>query len=429
MRCSVLPPQSNFIRKATVCPLSFIPICAESVAVGMVIIMKEIRIGIIGTGIIAHRHMKMYQDIAGVEVVAACDIQRGKLDAFCDSYGISGRYENFRELLARDDIDAVDVCLHNNLHAPISIEVMASGKHCYCEKPMAGTYYDAAAMLEAAKRYGKKLHIQLSTLYSPQHKAAKKIIASGFLGKIYHARSYGYRRRGRPYVDGYGEKEFNSSYWAQHGALFDMGVYHIAQLLELMGTPKVERISGRLYQETAMDQVRQKEAGFDVEELGVGLVHFSGGLTLDILESWAIHNGPFPKSSLSGTKGGLRLDPEDKTLQPLELFCEMEGYPADIAISLSEEEYRLHQLHPEYSLMDNSQTHWIGLLRGELSEGNTAEVALQTMLVSEGIALSSALGREVTAQEVVEQSRSAAIRRQETPFGELCYEEVKRESF
>lgn len=387
--------------------------------------MKEIRIGIIGTGIIAHRHMSFYKDIPGVTAAAACDIQRGKLEAFCDSYGIPDRYENFRELLKRDDLDAVDVCLHNNLHAPVSIEVMEAGKHCYCEKPMAGTYHDAAAMLKASHRLGKKLHIQLSTLYSPQHKAAQKIVKSGFLGDIYHARSYGYRRRGRPYVDGYGEKEFNSSYWAQHGALFDMGVYHIAQLLELMGLPQVERVSGGLYQEMDMDEARRKAGGFDVEELGVGLVRFSGGVTLDILESWAIHNGPFPKSSLSGSKGGLRLDPEDKTMQPLELFSELEGYPVNIDVSLSEEEYRLHKLCPEYALMDNSQTHWIGMLRGECQGVNTAEVALQTMLVSEGIALSSALGREVTAQEIIGSSASAAIRKQETPFGELLYEEVK----
>ena len=51
-------------------------------------------------------------------------------------------------------------------------------------------------------------------LYGGEVIAAKKLIDEGYLGKIYHARSYGYRRRGRPYVDGYGEREFDSSQWA-----------------------------------------------------------------------------------------------------------------------------------------------------------------------------------------------------------------------
>lgn len=112
--------------------------------------MKEIRVGLIGTGIIAHQHMEMYRDIPGVKVVAACDLQEEKLNAFCDKYGIEHRYLDYRRLLERDDLCSVDVCLHNNLHAPISVDVMAAGKNCYCEKPMAGSYADAAAMKRAA---------------------------------------------------------------------------------------------------------------------------------------------------------------------------------------------------------------------------------------------------------------------------------------
>jgi len=65
-----------------------------------------------------------------------------------------------------------DVCLHNNHHVPVTIEVLHAGKHVYCEKPMAGAYVDALAMYETAKRTGKKLSIQLSTLCSKETKRA-----------------------------------------------------------------------------------------------------------------------------------------------------------------------------------------------------------------------------------------------------------------
>lgn len=384
--------------------------------------MKEIRIGIIGTGIIAHEHARHYREIPGVTIVAACDLQRDKLDAYCDEYGIANRYLDYRELLKRDDLHAVDVCLHNNLHAPISVAVMESGKDCYCEKPMAGSYIDAEAMRSAAVQLGRRLHIQLAMLYGKQMIAAKSVVDSGIMGRIYHARSYGYRRRGRPYVDGYAEKEFDSAYWAGHGALFDMGVYHISQLLYLLNTPKVASISGSIYQELDMPAARRRESGFDVEELGVGFVKFEDGLTMDILESWAIHGDAFPPSSLHGAQGGLKLGSE-RNPSDLSFYSEIAGYPAQSTLDVEGQDFYLRRHDPMRGFYENNQTLWIGVLRGECPAIDTPKIALETMLISEGIFLSSQLGREIAADEVRELSRSISITRQETPFGELTYPE------
>ncbi|MGI5885323.1 MAG: Gfo/Idh/MocA family protein [Candidatus Spyradocola sp.] len=379
--------------------------------------MKEIRIGIIGTGIIAHSHMEMYAKIDGVKVVAACDIQAEKLEAFRKKYDIPYGYADYRKLLERDDLDSVDVCLHNNLHAPISIAVMQSGKNCYCEKPMAGSYLDALAMKEAAAACGVRLHIQLAQIYGGAALAAKTLIDNGRLGSIYHARSYGYRLRGRPFVDGYGEKEFDSSLWAGHGALYDMGVYHISQLLYLLGLPKVKRVSGAVRQELAMDEERRRVSGFDVEELGMGFVKFDGGLTMDILESWAIHATEFPQSSIHGSLGGLELRQDGDVTY----LHDVDGYPAKTVLNVGAHDYPLFRFDPKRMLYENSQNHWVGVLRGECDPIDTPEIALQTMLISEGIFLSDRLGREVAAEEIPELCVSNAMRSQETPFGPLAY--------
>ena len=386
--------------------------------------MKEIRVGLIGTGIIAHQHVEYYAKIPGVTLVAACDINEAKLNIFCDKYDIKNRYADYRELLKRDDLDTVDVCLHNNLHAPIAVAVMASGKNCYCEKPMAGAYTDAAAMKQAASHFGVKLHIQLSMIYGGQVIAARRLIEAGRLGKLYHARSYGYRRRGRPYVDGYAEKEFVSAHWAGHGALYDMGVYHISQLLYLLGLPKVERVSGSVYQELDIPSPRRQESGFDVEELGVGFVKFEGGLTMDIIESWAIHAGEFPMSSLHGSDGGIQLVAESQANRfgnTIKYFSQIEGYPAESVLNVGAEDYYQFRHNPMRGYYENTQAHWVAALRGEIEQIDTPRIALETMLVSEGIFLSDKLGREVTATEIPELSKSQAIARQDTPFGELTY--------
>ena len=377
--------------------------------------MKEIRAAIIGTGIIAHAHAKDYEPVENARIVAACDINEKKLNDFCDKYGIAYRYTNFREMLKRDDIDVVHVALHNNLHAPVSIEVMRAGKNCYCEKPMAGSYHDAAAMAAVSEETGKLLHIQLGTLYDPLVHAAKKFIKAGLLGDIYHARSYGFRRRGRPFVDGYAEKEFNNQYWASGGALYDMGVYHISQLLYLLGLPEVDRISGQVYQELAMDEKRRKEGGFNVEELGAGFVKFKGNLTMDILESWAVHANAFPPSELFGAKGGLSLS------RPLTFLSEIVGYPATTTIDMDAEIYRTHQLNPEIAVFDSSVAHLAGILRGQCESIGTKEIALQTMLVSEGIFRSGERHCEVSAEEVKAESKPCYITKQDVGFTTFEY--------
>ena len=386
--------------------------------------MKEIRIGIIGTGIIAHQHAEKYNSIPGVKIVAACDILEKKLNSFCDKHGIQHRYVDYRELLKRDDLDAIDVCLHNNLHMPMTVKVLDAGFHCYCEKPMAGTYADAAMMAQRAEETGKKLNIQLATLYTQQIHCAKQIIDDGHLGKVYHGRSYGYRRRGRPFVDGYGEKEFVSAYWAAGGALYDMGVYHISSMLYLMDVPKLKSVSGQIYQELDMNEQRRKESGFNVEELGCGFVKFDGGVTMDIFESWAINAGEFPPSMIAGSKGGLSVRPSHhEPNEALMYYTEMSGYPTAATIDVRAERYRMRKIDPAIEVYDNQQTEWIAALRGDCPWPKTVNIALNTMLISEGIFMSSKLGREVTHDEIVSNSRSLALTTQETPFGVLNYVE------
>jgi len=385
--------------------------------------MKEVRIGIIGTGMVSNQHMQRYKNIPNATVVAACDIDKPKLDAWCSHYGVNNAYTDFREMLKRDDIDAVDVCLHNNLHTPISIAVMKAGKNCYCEKPMAGSYADAKVLYNASKSLGQELSIHLDFLFQPAGRIARQMIDNGQLGKIYHARSVGYRRRMRPGLDIWGQNTFSpdfiTSKWAGHGALYDMGVYRISHLLYIMGVPKLERVSGATYSEVDIDPVLLKNRKFEVEELGVGFAKYENGLTLDVLESWAIHMDDFGTGFVVGSKGGIRFCKSGD----LKFMNIMDGRTVETDIRIGENEGIERVINPVLQFNENDQTHWIAYLSGQITERiDTAWIALQTMLISEGIFLSGKLNREVTADEIEGLSVSNAVRRQETPFGVLDYE-------
>ena len=105
-------------------------------------------------------------------MVAVCDVREEAARALAAQFGIPDVYTDYRQMLERTDIQAVDVCLHNRLHRPMAEAVLGAGNHCYCEKPMSWTYNDAKAMYDTAQRTGNKLHIQLGTIYSPEARAA-----------------------------------------------------------------------------------------------------------------------------------------------------------------------------------------------------------------------------------------------------------------
>ena len=361
-----------------------------------------IRIGMIGVGQIAQAHLKNYSKIEGADIVAAADIDAERLKNSAEKFNIPHTYSNFRELLKRDDIQAVDVCLHNNFHMPMTVAALEAGKDVYCEKPMAGAYADAEHMLKVARSLGRKLSIQLSTLFRPATRVARTLIDENQLGKIYHARSTGYRRRGRPYVDGYGAQAFVSREIAAGGALYDMGVYHIAQILYLLGNPTPMRVSGKTYQETPIDPKRKADSGYDVEELGMGFVRFDDGLSMDIIESWAVHMDAFEGSSVFGSEGGIRLD-------PFGYFHRVGDMVVDSTVDLRSASSRWQTVHGIGNVYDSPQNHWIAALQGRVELLPTAEIALNTMLISEGIYLSDKLGREVTGDEIREKSESTAV--------------------
>jgi predicted dehydrogenase len=362
----------------------------------------KIRVGIIGVGQIGTAHLRGYAGIPEAEVVAVADLFPQRLERAVADFQIADRYTDYRQLLARDDIEAVDVCVHNNKHAPLAIAALEAGKDVYCEKPMAGTYRDAESMYRAAQKAGRKLSIQMNTVFSLETRAARKLIEDGQLGDIYYARSFGYRRRGRPFVDGYGTANFVDKSICAGGALFDMGIYHIAQIVHLLGNPAVLTVTGATHQRLAMYEDRRKFSNYGVEEMGLGWVRLAGGISFDIEETWAVHHDGSEASKVLGSQGGLKLS-------PLTFFSSASDMPMTSTFDLQGSDTRWHSCYPEVKWYDSSQQHWVGALLGRVPLLPCAEYALTAALISEGIFMSAARGCEVTAETIRAESISTAI--------------------
>ena len=134
----------------------------------------------------------------------------------------------------------------------------------------------------------------------------------------------------------------------------------------------------------------------------MGMVRFAEGVTLEITEAWAMHLDGLEGAYVLGDRGGVRLE-------PFGWYHSHGDLAVDSTPDLQIETFRQRFVHQVGDVYADPQSHWIAGLQGRVDLLPTADIALNCMLISEGIYLSSRLEREVTAEEVQAASVSTAV--------------------
>ena len=158
---------------------------------------KTLNIGLIGGGFMGRTHSNGYRRVPNFfpeleytpVLKAVCFRNEAKLKAFADQWGYESTETDWRKLIERDDIDAVDICTPNDTHAEIAIAAAKAGKMILCEKPLARDLAESKGMVDAIEAAGVKNTVWYNYRRIPAVTLAKNIIASGKLGKIYHYRA------------------------------------------------------------------------------------------------------------------------------------------------------------------------------------------------------------------------------------------------
>ncbi len=158
---------------------------------------KKIRVGLIGCGFMGRTHSNGYSkvsnffpDLAFQPVLqAVCARREERVKAFAGQWGFKSYETDWRKLIQRDDIDAIDICTPNHLHAEIAIAAAEAGKMVFTEKPLARNLEESQKMVEAVERAGVKNMVWYNYRRLPAVTLAKKIIDSGKLGRIFHYRA------------------------------------------------------------------------------------------------------------------------------------------------------------------------------------------------------------------------------------------------
>jgi len=158
---------------------------------------KELRIGLIGCGFMGRTHSNGYNRVPNFfpdleyqpVLQAVCSRREEKVKAFAEQWGFASYETDWRKLIARDDIDVVDICTPNHLHAEIAIAAAEAGKMVLTEKPLARNLEESKKMVDAVAKAGVANTVWYNYRRLPAVTLAKKIVASGKLGKIFHYRA------------------------------------------------------------------------------------------------------------------------------------------------------------------------------------------------------------------------------------------------
>lgn len=253
---------------------------------------KPFRIAFIGCGAVAQRHMQHLKNVAGAQVVAVADVSDWWLEKTKKDFAVPRLFKDYRQMLREmPEIDAIDVCTPNSLHAPHTIEALEAGKHVMVEKPMAMNAAEAQRMLDASKRAGRQLVVGFQHRFEAKSKMLRDRIASGEFGKILYVRCQALRRRGIPTWGPFGKKEVTGG-----GPMIDFGVHLLETAHYLMGSPRPTSVFGGTF--TSIGNQPPAAAAtwgpwdhttYTVEDLAVAMVRFDTGAMLSIETSFAAH--------------------------------------------------------------------------------------------------------------------------------------------
>jgi predicted dehydrogenase len=158
-----------------------------------------LRVGMVGYGFMGKAHAQAWRNVGRFydlplrpELTALCGRSPEGVRAAAETYGFAGWETDWQRLIAREDIDVVDICTPGDTHAEIALAALAAGKHVLCEKPLANTVEQAREMAAAADRaaqHGRYAMVGFNYRRVPALALARQLIADGRLGTVYQVRA------------------------------------------------------------------------------------------------------------------------------------------------------------------------------------------------------------------------------------------------
>jgi len=283
-----------------------------------------VRLGMIGTGGMGvDGHLSAYQQSPHVEIVAACDVNPQNLERAAQRYAIPATYLDYREMLAREALDAVDVVTPNDSHAQISLDALARKINVLCEKPLALNRQQAREMTAVARKSGVIAAVNFTYRNVPAARFIREIIQSGEIGDVYHVIA--------TYNQGWLVDPASPRVWRLNKAmtgtgtlgdlgshLIDLARWWVGEFRSVLGHLRTFVAERPLPDGTGLGPV-------DVDDAATIMAQFANGATGVLFATrYAFARANAQRAEIYGTKGGLVYDNE----RPNEIQFAMGGFMA-----------------------------------------------------------------------------------------------------
>ena len=228
--------------------------------------IRKLRVGIIGCGRISVMHLIPLQTIKEAEVVACCDIKRERAEETAKKYGLTA-YESYEEMLDKENLDCVHICLPHYLHSKAAICAFKHGVNVLCEKPMDVDYESAERAVKTAKERGVLYGVIFQCRYNNSAQLVKKAVESGRLGKILSARSTLTWTRPDEY---YAESDWKGTWDKEGGGLIIDQAIHSIDLVNWIVGSEAESVS--------VSMANRGHKCVKVEDSAEGLITYKNGV-------------------------------------------------------------------------------------------------------------------------------------------------------
>ncbi|HWA88079.1 MAG TPA: Gfo/Idh/MocA family oxidoreductase [Opitutus sp.] len=341
-------------------------------------------VAVLGAGAIGLDHLGSFRSHPAARLAAIADTHADRAAEAAKMFDVPLVAADYRELLARADIDVVSIALPNYLHFPVALDALKAGKHVMLDKPMATNARDAARLIAEARKRRVHFMVGQNQRFSPDVQTLKQLVLKGVLGEVYHAKTAWTRRSGIPRIGSW----FTQKKFAGGGCTYDIGVHSLDRCLYLMGEFDAAAVSGQTYSKFGPRGLGEGSWGrgevdpkkpFDVEDLSVALIKLKSGRTVLLESAWAGHQpaADFNGTQLFGTEAGA-------VIPHLQLFRQ------------TRQGYAVESVNTEAPLVNpNRMAHFIDCLLGQAEPFVKLSESLAVQKILDAIYLSSRTGREV----------------------------------
>ena len=277
---------------------------------------RKVRIAVVGAGHVAQvAHIPVYKSHPNVELTAVVDQDPIKARRIQEQHGFELVFDDFTAMLKSSDVDAVDICTPNYLHAPMAITALRSGRHVLCEKPLARTMDEASRMVEESEKSGRILMTALNNRFREDVQVLHKFVKGGELGDVQLVKT-GWLRRATEWKD---RAWFTEKAMSGGGALLDLGMPIMDLALWVAELKKPTRVSCSIF---------GKKGRSGVEDSACAMVKFAGGACLMLEVNWNLRE-PNDVTFLHvyGSKGA-------GILKPLQIHKSIQGVLVNVTPAL-----------------------------------------------------------------------------------------------